>query len=85
MTLTAVAFFVLGFLGSWTAGRFLTRGAAAVQGLSIGVFGVAAFLFGMPPEMMTENLIWALIALLIYGLIGALIFRAGQAAKEKAE
>ncbi len=85
MTLMAVALFVAGFLCSWGAGRFMTRGAAVAQGVAIGFFGVSAFVFGMSPEILTENMMWALIALLIYGLIGALIFRAGQAAREKVE
>jgi hypothetical protein len=84
MTLTAAALFVLGFAASWIAGRYLPTGAAAVQGGAIGICGVAALLFGMP-QVWEDSLAWALIALLIYGLIGALIFRSGQAAREKAE
>jgi len=84
MTVLAAALFVLGFAASWVAGRYVATGAAAVQGGAIGLCGVAAFLFGMP-QVWEENLIWALVALLIYGLVGALIFRSGQAARERAE
>jgi dolichol kinase len=84
MTLIAVALFLLGFAASWIAGRYVATGAAAVQGGAIGICGVAALLFGMP-QVWEDNLIWALIALLIYGLVGAVIFRSGQAARERAE
>ncbi|MEQ8365520.1 MAG: hypothetical protein RIB61_02335 [Roseicyclus sp.] len=84
MTLMAAGIFLLGFVASWVAGRYLTRGAAAVQGGAIGICGVAALLFGMP-DVWENNLIWALVALLVYGLIGALIFRSGQATREKAQ
>ena len=84
MTMLAVVLFLLGFAASWIAGRYLGTGAAAVQGGAIGLCGVAAFVFGMP-QIWEENLVWALVALLIYGLIGALIFRSGQAARERAE
>ena len=84
MTFTAAALFLLGFAASWVAGRYMVRGAAAAQGGAIGLCGVAAFLFGMPGVWET-NLVWALIGLLIYGMIGALIFRSGQAARERAE
>jgi hypothetical protein len=83
MTLTAAVFFLLGFAASWVAGRFLGKGAAAVQGGAIGVCGVAALMVGMP-QVWEDSLIWALVALLIYGLIGALVFRSGQAARERA-
>ncbi|AHM03184.1 hypothetical protein roselon_00766 [Roseibacterium elongatum DSM 19469] len=84
MSLAAIALFLLGFAASWVAGRYVRTGAAVIQGGAIGICGVAALLFGMP-ELWEENLTWALIALLIYGLIGALIFRSGQAARENAE
>jgi hypothetical protein len=84
MTLWAGALFLLGFAASWVAGRYVTTAAAAVQGGAIGLCGVSAFLIGMP-EVWANNLIWALVALVIYGLVGALIFRSGQAAREKAE
>ena len=84
MTALAGALFLLGFAASWTAGRYVKTGAAAVQGGAIGICGVAAFLVGMP-RVWEENLIWALIALLIYGLVGAVIFRSGQSARERAE
>jgi hypothetical protein len=84
MTLTAAVFFLLGFAASWAAGRYVTRGAQAVQGGAIGICGVAALFVGMP-RVWEEQFVWALVALLIYGLIGALIFRSGQAAREKAE
>ena len=48
MTVAAVGLFLLGFAASWVAGRYLTTGAAAIQGGAIGVCGVAALLFGMP-------------------------------------
>ncbi|GAA5079901.1 hypothetical protein N0B44_24930 [Roseibacterium beibuensis] len=84
MSFVAVALFLLGFASSWVAGRYLRTGATAIQGGAIGICGVAALLYGMP-ELWEENLTWALIALLVYGLIGALIFRSGQAARENAE
>lgn len=84
MTFTAAGLFLLGFVASWVAGRYLGTGASIVQGGAIGICGVAALLFGMA-EVVAGNLGWALAALLIYGLIGALIFRLGQAMREKAE
>jgi hypothetical protein len=84
MTVAAAVLFLLGFLASWVAGRFVRTGAAVVQGGAIGACGVAALIVGMPRVWETD-LVWALIALLIYGLIGGLVFRSGQAAREKAE
>ncbi len=84
MTFAAVAFFLLGFAASWVTGRFVTKGAAVLQGGAIGICGVAALMIGMP-DVLAEQFVWAMVALLIYGLIGALIFRSGQAAREKAE
>jgi hypothetical protein len=84
MTLIAVIFFLLGFAASWVAGRYVAKFAAVVQGGAIGICGVAAIAIGMP-QVFIDNFIWALIALMIYGLIGALIFRSGQAAREKAQ
>lgn len=82
MTLTAAGLFLLGFAASWVAGRYLTRGAAVLQGGAIGICGVSALFFGMP-DVVEANLVWALIALLVYGLIGALIFRSAQAVRAK--
>jgi hypothetical protein len=84
MTLTAIGLFLLGFAASWVAGRYIRTGAAAVQGGAIGVCGVAALIFGMP-DLWANDFVWAVAALLIYGLVGALIFRSGQAARENAE
>ncbi|RMA42552.1 hypothetical protein [Rhodophyticola porphyridii] len=84
MTLLAASFFLLGFAASWVAGRYVGRGAAAIQAGAIGVCGLAALLYGMP-HVWADNLIWAIVALLIYGLIGALIFRSGQATRGKAK
>ncbi len=84
MTALAVFFFLLGFTASWVAGRFVAKGAAMVQGGAIGFCGVAALVVGMP-EIWENHLIWALVALLIYGLVGALIFRSGQGARERAK
>lgn len=84
MSITAVVFFLLGFAASWVAGRYVARGASLIQSGAIGLCGVGALLIGMP-EMMENNFMWALVALLIYGLIGALIFRSGQAVREKSE
>ena len=81
MTLTAVFLLALGFVVSWAAGRFLGRGASIAQGAAIGACGVGAFVFGMP-DFWQENILYVLVILLIYGLIGAVIFRAGQAARE---
>jgi hypothetical protein len=82
MTAQAAILFLLGFAASWAAGRYLATGAQVAQGFAIGLCGVAAFMFGMP-QVWEENLLWALVALLIYGLVGAVIFRSGQAARER--
>jgi hypothetical protein len=82
MTIQAAIFFLLGFVASWISGRFVTRGAAIVQGGAIGLCGVGALMIGMP-EVLAEQFVWAMVALLVYGLIGALIFRSGQAVREK--
>ena len=82
MTLHAAMLFLLGFAASWAAGRYLAAGAQVVQGGAIGFCGVTAVMFGMP-HVWEGNLLWALVALLIYGLIGAMIFRSGQAARER--
>jgi len=84
MTALAALFFLLGFAASWVAGRFVTRYASAVQGGAVGICGVAALIIGMP-EVFENHFIWALVALLIYGLIAALVFRSGQAARERAQ
>lgn len=84
MTLTAAALFCLGFLASWLAGRFVDKGASLIQGGAIGFCGVAALVFGMP-QALADTFAWALVALLIYGLIGALIFRSGQAVRERSK
>ncbi|MDG4649417.1 hypothetical protein P6F26_13310 [Roseibacterium sp. SDUM158017] len=84
MTLTAGALFLLGFAASFVAGRYVARGAAALQGGAIGICGVAALVVGMPAAW-ENSYVWAFAALLVYGLIGALIFRSGQAARERAE
>ncbi|PWK59739.1 hypothetical protein [Roseicyclus mahoneyensis] len=83
MTALAAFLFLLGFAASWVAGRYVAKGATAVQGGAIGICGVAALVVGLP-ELWENHLIWALVALLIYGLIGALIFRSGQGARERA-
>jgi hypothetical protein len=82
MTAQAAILFLLGFAASWGAGRYLTKGAQAVQGGAIGLCGVAGFMFGMP-HVWENNLLWALAGLLIYGLVGAMIFRSGQATRER--
>ena len=84
MTGLAALFFLLGFAASWVAGRFVSNGAAVVQGGAIGICGVAALMVGMP-HVLETSFGWAIVALLIYGLIGAVIFRSGQAAREKAQ
>ncbi|MBC6438676.1 MAG: hypothetical protein GDA52_11255 [Rhodobacteraceae bacterium] len=83
MKLFAVSLLLLGFVASWVAGRFVKKGAAAIQGGVIGLCGVAALLFGMP-GVWAGNVAWVLVALLVYGLVGVLIFRSGQAARDKA-
>jgi hypothetical protein len=75
-------FFLLGFAASWVAGRYVTKGGGIVQGGAIGICGVAALMIGMP-QVLAEQFVWAMVALLVYGLIGALIFRSGQAVREK--
>jgi hypothetical protein len=84
MTLTAVAFFLLGFAASWVAGRYVERGASLLQGGAIAFCGVGGLMVGMPGVIET-NFVWGMVALLIYGLIGALIFRSGQAVREKSQ
>jgi len=84
MTPVAAVFFLLGFAASWIAGRYVEKGASLIQGGAIAFCGVGAMLIGMP-GMIEENFIWGMVALLIYGLIGALIFRSGQAVREKSE
>jgi hypothetical protein len=82
MTALAAILLLLGFAASWLAGRFLVSGAQAVQAAAVGFFGVVAFMFGMP-QMWEENLLWVLGGLLIYGLVGAMIFRSAQATRER--
>lgn len=77
MTLTAVALFLLGFLASWVAGRYLDRGASVLQGGAIAICGVAAMFLGMTAPF-TDSLLSVFGVLLIYGMVGALIFRAAQ-------
>lgn len=84
MTLTAVALFLLGFAASWVAGRYVSKGAALIQGGAVGITGVAALFIGMA-DVVETNLVWALIALAVYGLIAALIFRGAQGARERAK
>jgi len=84
MTLLAAFFFLLGFAASWVAGRYVARNAAIAQGGAIGICGVAALMVGMP-NALADHFVWALVALAVYGLIGAIVFRSGQAAREKAE
>lgn len=84
MTGVAVFLFLLGFAASWIAGRYIGKGAALIQGGAVGICGVAALFIGMA-EVVEANLVWALIALGIYGLIAALIFRGAQGARERAE
>ncbi|MBL4626777.1 MAG: hypothetical protein JKY00_01830 [Roseicyclus sp.] len=84
MTLTAAGLFLLGFAASWVAGRYVAKGAALVQGGAIGICGVAALFIGMA-EMMETNFIWALVALLAYGTIGAMIFKTARAGRGGAE
>jgi hypothetical protein len=39
-------------------------------------------MIGMP-GILAEQFVWAMVALLVYGLIGALIFRSGQAVRDR--
>jgi membrane-bound ClpP family serine protease len=82
MTFTAITFFLLGFAASWVAGRYVTKGATIVQGGAIGICGVAALMIGMP-GILAQQFAWAMVALIIYGLIGALIFRSGQGIRDR--
>ncbi len=84
MTPLAVLLFALGFAVSWAAGRYLGRFAAIAQGAAIGCCGVGAFIYGMP-DFWKDNILYVLVILLIYGLIGAVIFRAGVARREGAK
>jgi len=83
MTLAAAVLFLLGFAASWVAGRYVAKSAAVIQGGAIGMCGVAALIVGMP-RILADHFAWALIALVVYGLVGAVIFRSGQAARGKA-
>ena len=84
MSFLAVFLFLLGFAASFVAGRYLEKGAALVQAGAIGLCGVAALFFGLP-HVVAENFMWGLVALAIYGLIGALIFRSAQGMRERSE
>jgi len=84
MSLIAVMLFLLGFAASWVAGRYVIKGAAVLQGGAIGICGVAALVFGLP-DVWANSFVWAVIALAIYGLVGALIFRSAQGVRERAE
>lgn len=84
MSVTAVVLFLIGFGASWAAGRYLTKGGAVLQGAAIGICGVAALFVGMP-GVGAETPTWGLVALIVYGLIGALIFRSAQGVREKGE
>jgi membrane protein implicated in regulation of membrane protease activity len=53
-----------------------------VQGGAIGICGVAALMIGMP-GILAQQFAWAMVALIIYGLIGALIFRSGQGMRDR--
>jgi hypothetical protein len=81
MTSPAIIFFLLGLRASWVAGRYVTKGATIVQGGAIGICGVAALMIGMPHSC--KQFAWAMVALIIYGLIGALIFRSGQGMRDR--
>jgi hypothetical protein len=80
----AAALFALGFGASWVAGRYIGRGATAVQGGAVGLCGVAALLFGLP-QVWTEQVFLAIVILLAYGLIAAFIFRAARVRREGME
>lgn len=80
MNMISVVFLLLGFAASWVAGRYLQKGAAILQIGAIAICGIAALVLGMG-ELMATNMVWAFGVLFVYGIIGALIFRAAQAGR----
>ncbi|WP_424968135.1 MULTISPECIES: hypothetical protein [unclassified Dinoroseobacter] len=81
MTLIGVIFFALGFGASYVIGRRVGKYADLAQGASIALCGVGGLLFGMP-AILNDGLLLTLLVLGAYGMIGALVFRAGRRARE---
>ncbi|WP_424972567.1 hypothetical protein [Dinoroseobacter sp. S76] len=81
MTLIGVLFFALGFAASYVIGRRVGKYADLAQGAAIALCGVGGLLYGMP-AVLNDGLLLTLLVLGIYGMIGALVFRAGRRARE---
>ncbi|ABV92123.1 hypothetical protein Dshi_0374 [Dinoroseobacter shibae DFL 12 = DSM 16493] len=82
MTLIGVLFFGLGFAASYVIGRRIGKYGDIAQGLSIALCGVGGLLFGMP-AVLHDGLLLTLVVLGAYGMIGALLFRAGRRARKE--
>lgn len=82
MNLIAVVFFALGFAASYVIGRRVGKYGDLAQGLSIALCGVGGLLFGMP-AVLNDGLMLTLLVLGVYGMIGALLFRAGRKARKE--
>jgi hypothetical protein len=82
MTVIGVLFFALGFAASYVIGRRIGRYGDIAQGLSIALCGVGGLLFGMP-TVLADGLVLTLLVLGGYGMIGALLFRAGRKARKE--
>lgn len=82
MTLIGVIFFLLGFAASYVIGRRIGKYGDIAQGLSIALCGVGGLLYGMP-AVLNDGLLLTLLVLGGYGMIGALLFRAGRKARRE--
>ena len=82
MNLIAVLFFALGFAASYVIGRQIGKYGDIAQGAAIALCGVGGLLFGMP-AVLQDGLLLTLLVLGAYGMIGALLFRAGRKARKE--
>lgn len=82
MNLIAVVFFALGFAASWLIGRHIGKFGDLAQGLAIALCGVGGLLYGMP-AVLNDGLLLTLLVLGAYGMVGALLFRAGRKARKE--
>ncbi len=83
MTVFGALLLLLGLAASWVAGRFVEKGASLIQIGAVTLCGLAAFFYGMT-GLVAISVYWALGALLVYGIIGAILFRSGQMQREGA-
>ena len=82
MNFVAVVFFGLGFAASYVIGRRVGKYGDLAQGLAIALCGVGGMLYGMP-AVLADGLLLTLVVLGGYGMIGALLFRAGRKARKE--